>query len=237
MAIKCLIFDLDDTIVNDTENRRGAFIYTLDKLNIPYTEEYFQQWLEFDAFYWKNYFQTIEVPLEYKKTGEMNAEYLRGMRFPIFFEKNLPYNPLEMQKIFKEGLTKKIIALPNVINTIKFLSRKYPIYIATNGDSKVGKYKIHQIGIESYIQDIFSADMTLPAATKADLEYYKQLLKFMKYYKAEECLMIGDNYRDDILIPNKVGFQTCWLHQKQKNEENIICDYQIESLKCLLKYL
>ena len=237
MTIKCLIFDLDDTLVNDTENRRGAFIYTLKKLNISYTEEYFQQWLEFDSIYWKKQFQTIEVPAEYKKTGEMNAEYLRGMRFPLFFSKAIPYGPLEMQKIFKEGLTQKIVPLPDVINTIKLLSKKYPIYIATNGDSKVGRYKIQQIGLENYIQGIFSSDMTLPAVTKVDLEYYEQLLKFMKSFKANECLMIGDNYRDDILIPNKVGFQTCWLQKTQKNEENIVCNYQIESLKSLLDFL
>lgn len=236
MTIKCLIFDLDDTIVDDTENRRGAFIHILNKLNIPYTDESFQKWLEFDSLYWTDYFKTIEVPIEYKKTGEMNAEYLRGMRFPVFFNRDLPYDVLEMQKIFKEGLRHRIVPLPDAINTIKTLSQKYPIYIATNGDSKVAKFKIQQIGLDNYIVGIFSADMTLPAAVKADTEYYKQLLKFTGY-NANECLMTGDNYRDDTLVPNKLGIKTCWLHKSNESNEKLVCNYQIETLKELLKFL
>lgn len=237
MAIKYLVFDLDDTLVNDTENRRGAFIHVLDKLNIPYTEDYFLEWLKFDSLYWKDYFKTIIVPPEYKKTGEMNAEYLRGMRFPIFFGENISFTPLEMQKIYKEGLKQRIVPLPDVIDTIKTLSQKYPIYIATNNDSKVGKYKVKQIGLEKYIKYIFSADMTLPAATKNDTEYYEQLLKIIKISNANECLMIGDNYRDDVLIPSKIGIQTCWLNTVKENDKEKISNYQIESLKDLLQYL
>lgn len=236
MKIKYLIFDLDDTLVNDTENRRGAFMYTLEKLNLPYTEEYFQKWLEFDADYWQNQFQSIEVPEEYKKTGDMNAEYLRGSRFPIFFGKDKARDPLEMQKIFKEGLTKRIVPMPGVVDTIKKLAKKYPVYIATNGDINVANCKIQQIGLKDDIKSIFSADMTLPATTKADTDYYEQLLKKLNNPKAEECLMIGDNYRDDIINPHKLGFKTCWIWPKDDKQDDV-SDYQIENIKELLDFL
>ncbi len=41
--IKNLIFDLDDTLVNDRENHKEAFKYILKFLKIDYTEELFQQ--------------------------------------------------------------------------------------------------------------------------------------------------------------------------------------------------
>ena len=84
--IKNLIFDLDDTLVNDRENHKEAFKYILKFLKIDYTEELFQQWLDFDTFYWKDYFKTITVPAEYSKTGSDSAEYLRGLRFQLFFK-------------------------------------------------------------------------------------------------------------------------------------------------------
>lgn len=86
--IKNLIFDLDDTLVNDRENHKEAFKYILKFLKIDYTEELFQQWLDFDTFYWKDYFKTITVPAEYSKTGSDSAEYLRGLRFQLFSKLN-----------------------------------------------------------------------------------------------------------------------------------------------------
>lgn len=235
MAIKCLILDLDDTIVDDTENHRGAYQHILKILNKPFTEEDFKNWLEFDSFYWHDYFKGIIVPDEYNKNGDTNAEYLRGMRFTTYFKEDLPYDPIEMQGLFKEGLTHRIVALPYAVEAIKDLSDYYPIFISTNGDSIIGKEKTTRIGIDSYIKGIFSADMTNPPAAKSDLDYYRQLQDFIQYYKIEECLMTGDKYRDDVLIPHQAGMKTCWLHKGK--EDNLVCDYQVENLKELKKIL
>ncbi len=147
--IKCLIIDLDDTIIDDTENHRGAFKHILEYLQITYQEELFQKWLEFNSYYWNEYFKSIKVPSKYLKSGETKPEYLRGMRFPLFFKRNL--NPIAMQKEFKERLRKNIVALPGAVETLRELSQDYPIYISTNGDSKVAKEKIRRIGAEEFI--------------------------------------------------------------------------------------
>lgn len=235
MAIKCLIFDLDDTIVDDTENHRGAYQHILKTLNKPFSEEDFQKWLAFDSFYWHDYFKGLVVPEEYNKSGDTWATYLRGMRFTTYFKEEMPYDPMQMQKIFKEGLTKRIIALPHAAESIAELSQKYANFISTNGESIVAKEKVNRIGINEYIKGIFSADMTTPPVAKSDLDYYRQLLEFIKDFKKEECLIIGDKYREDVVIPNSAGFKTCWVHKGE--EENTICDYQVENLKELKKIL
>ncbi len=234
MAIKCLIFDLDDTIVNDTENHRGAYQHILKILNKPFSEEDFQKWLEFDSYYWHDYFRSIVVPDEYKDNADSWSDYLRGMRFSTYFG-SVPYDPMKMQEFFKEGLKIQIVALPYAVEAIASLSHKYPIFISTNGDSSIAKEKTRRIGIEKYIKGIFSADLTNPPVAKSDLDYYSQLLEYIKDYKAEECLMTGDKYRDDVLTPNKAGLKTCWLHKGK--EENLVCDYQVENLKELKKIL
>lgn len=231
--IKCLLFDLDDTIIDDTENHRGAFKDILEFLGIPYQEELFQKWLEFDSYYWHEYFKSIKVPKKYLVSGEAKSEYLRGMRFPMFFKKNL--NPIEMQSKFKEGLRKNIVAFKGALEALKELSQHYPIYISTNGDSKVANEKIKRIGAQDFITSIFSADMTQPPSNKSEVDYYRQLIEYIGNVKYEECFMIGDKYRDDVIMPNKMGIKTCWLHNGK--EDNVICDYQISSLKKLPKIL
>lgn len=235
MAIKCLILDLDDTIVDDTENHRGAYEHITNILNKPFTEEDFKKWLEFDSFYWHDYFKSLIIPDEYKNNGDTASDYLRGMRFTTYFKEELPYDPMQMQEFFKEGLIKRIIALPHAVEAIRDLSDYYPIFISTNGDSRIAKEKTICIGIDSYIKGIFSADMTNPPTSKSELDYYRQLQEFIQYYKLEECLMTGDKYRDDVLIPHQAGMKTCWLHQGK--EDNLVCDYQVENLKELKKIL
>lgn len=235
MAIKCLIMDLDDTIVDDTENHRGAYQYILDVLDKPFSEEDFKKWLAFDSYYWHDYYKSLIVPDEYKNNGDTASDWLRGMRFQTYFEENMPYDPMQMQDYFKEGLTKNIIALPYAVEAITDLSENYPIFISTNGDSKIAQEKAKRIGIDEYIRGIFSADMTNPPCAKSDLDYYPQLLNRIGEFKPEECLMTGDKYRDDVLMPHNAGFKTCWLHQGI--EENTICDYQVSNLMELRKIL
>lgn len=235
MAIKCLIFDLDDTIVDDTENHRGAYQYITNILNKEFTEEDFRKWLEFDSYYWHDYYKSLIIPDEYKHNGDTASDYLRGMRFTTYFKEELPYDPMQMQAFFKEGLTHRIVALPYAVEAIRDLSEYFPIFISTNGDSIIAKEKTICIGIDEYIKGIFSADVTKPFAAKSDLAYYPQLLAFVKDFKIEECLMTGDKYRDDVLVPNKAGMKTCWLHKGK--EDNLVCDYQVENLKELKKIL
>lgn len=235
MAIKCLIFDLDDTLVDDTENHRGAYQHILNLLNKPFSEEDFKKWLAFDSYYWHDYYKNLVVPEEYNKNSDTWSAYLRGMRFTTYFQEEMPYDALKMQEFFKEGLKMRIIALPHVVQAIAELSEKYPIYISTNGESVIGKEKIARIGIEKYIKAIFSADLTNPPAAKSDLDYYRQILELIKNFKSSECLVIGDKYREDVETPHKAGFKTCWLHKGK--EENVVCDFQVENLKELKKIL
>jgi FMN phosphatase YigB (HAD superfamily) len=62
-----LLFDLDDTLINNTENARYAFKKMLLMVNKEYNDESFQRWLELDKQFWIDYAnKKIIVPDEYK---------------------------------------------------------------------------------------------------------------------------------------------------------------------------
>lgn len=228
MKLKCCIFDLDDTLVDNTENIRGAFQYLLSYLGLSYTEEDFQKWMIFDHDYWsKGIYQTISIPEEYNKTKELFTEYVRSMRFSFFF-KELQQSPFILNQVYNEGLLKRIVPLNNARETLTFLSLKYPIYIATNGESNAAKEKIERIGLSHIVKGIFSADMTEHTVTKANPEYYQELLLFLKDYQPSDCIIIGDHYRDDVLIPHQLGFHTCFLHNTKPVD--FVGDYHITQL-------
>ncbi len=54
--------------MSDVLNQQGAFQFLLRFLNIPYREELFFKWHQFDQDYWKKeIYKTIKVPEEYQK--------------------------------------------------------------------------------------------------------------------------------------------------------------------------
>ena len=229
MDVKCLIFDLDDTLVSDFENKRGAFQFLLSFLNLSYSEQMFLEWNRFDHDYWSNgIYQQIKVPIPFCKTKEGFTKYVRSMRFPMFFG-NTDHSPFVLNDIYQKGLFQRIVPIEGACEVITYFQKYYPIYIATNGVSEVAVHKLKQIGLSSYFQGIFSADMTKNTVTKANILFWKEFLEFIKDYRPKDCLIIGDNYRDDICIPKSLGFHTCLVHPG--DYADFQGDYHIKRLK------
>ena len=60
---KAILFDLDDTLIDNDESTRYAIFDIYEKLGIPCTEDNFLKWKQFDIDYlfdWEN--GTIVIP-------------------------------------------------------------------------------------------------------------------------------------------------------------------------------
>ncbi|MCI8575787.1 MAG: HAD family hydrolase [Bacilli bacterium] len=234
MAIRYFIYDLDDTLVSDILNQQGAFKALLKFMKIPYTDELFLRWHQFDRDYWgKEIYKTISIPLEYQKNKESYTEYVRSQRFSLFFDCLLPYSPFLLNRVYQNGLFDSIVPMEDAYETVSTLAPQFPSYIATNGVFEVAKHKLKEIRLEDFFQDIFSADMTSHTVTKARLEFWEELIETFHIKDTQEYLVIGDNYRDDVCVPKQLGFQTCWLSSKEI--PNFQGDYQIKRLRELKK--
>jgi len=49
MKYKYLLFDLDDTLINDNENKKYAFQKILEMKNLNYSFDKYQKWLQNDV--------------------------------------------------------------------------------------------------------------------------------------------------------------------------------------------
>jgi FMN phosphatase YigB (HAD superfamily) len=233
--IRYLIYDLDDTLVSDLENKKGAFIYLLNYMKLPYSDLLFQKWNLFDQLYWKEeIYKKIAIPNSFKISKEIFTEYVRSARFCKFFHVSLD-DAFLLNQVYQNGLFQKIVPFPNVYDTISSLSKTYPSYVATNGVSSVVKYKLEVIQISSFIQQIFAADMTTHTVTKAKEQFWYELIDAFLVHNPEEYLVVGDNMRDDILVPKKLGFQTCYFNRQ--NQKPCYGDYQIQDISELKKVL
>ena len=113
----------------------------------------------------------------------------------------------------KELLQKPIELLDGVEETLKALSGKYKLIVATKGDLKDQQSKLHRSGLGHYFHHIEVM------ADKQEINYQK-LLKRLEI-EASEFFMIGNSLKSDVLPVLGIGgyavhipFHTTWEHEK-----------------------
>ena len=163
-----LLFDLDDTLVNNTENARYAFKQMLINVNLEYNDEEFQRWLNLDNQFWIDFAnKKIIVPDQYQQPQELSIKYIRSLRYQMFFNYQIDINrAFEINEIFIYSLNEIAVPIDGVYETLDYLHNKYKILIATNGPTVAVDSKLSKIDCLKFINAVFSADMAKDTVTK-----------------------------------------------------------------------
>ena len=87
--------------------------------------------------------------------------------------------------------------------TLDYLYSKYDLYIYSNYFADAIEERIKNLGFSDYFKGVFGADIY---GTKEYESSYKRILE-ERGWKAEECVMIGDSKKRDILPPVNLGMK------------------------------
>ncbi len=163
---RILIFDLDDTLIDNLENVRHAFTKMIEARNENYNENNFIRWYKIDKQFWIDWQDgLIELPEHLKsETGKKSNEFLdwlRAQRVQIYYDNKISLDEaINLNNIYMNALTEKIIAIDGAYETLKYLSSKgYYIIIATNGPKIATRDKLLKIKCINFVNEILSADM------------------------------------------------------------------------------
>ncbi len=215
MKYKTLIFDLDDTLVDDGESIKYSFKIILKKLNIEYSDSLFQEWITADKTFWLNWaHKNLNLP-NFKSIQE-EVEYVRAYRFLLFFKSlNLNYDDaLELNKLYCDNLGVNIIEIEGATKLIKDLSKEYEISIASNGPIEPALNKINKLHINPYISSILTSGEI--GIGKPNKEFFDALLKKLENNDKNKMLIIGDSLSSDIKGGMNNGIDTCWFNKDNK---------------------
>ena len=106
---------------------------------------------------------------------------------------------------------------PKVAETLAQLSEKYTLSIASYTQSSFTRPELKELGIEKYFSYfVFSSDIGF---RKESLEFYKKCLQVIGKDPAD-CVMVGDNYREDVSIPSQLGINTVWIKNPDTHSEH-----------------
>ena len=133
-----------------------------------------------------------------------------------FSEGKLPISVIEkLIAIGKEMLNAPVVLIEGIEETLKKLSSKYQLIMATKGDLLDQERKLTKSGLEPYFHHIEIVSDKTP-------KHYQNLVKQL-YIKPQQFLMVGNSVKSDILPVLEIGghafhipFHTTWAHEMVK---------------------
>lgn len=225
--IEFLFLDLDDTILDFQKAERLALAKTLESFGLPPTDTVLARYHEINREHWER--------LERKELTRQQV--LVGRFAALFAEMGLSAQAEKVARAYEENLSQGHYFLPGAEEALKSLSKKYKLYLASNGTARVQAGRLKSAGIIPYFQEIFVSEEM--GYNKPDPAYFDACFARIPGFRKDRAMMVGDSLTSDILGGIQAGIATCWVNPHHKTG-SIRPDYEIESitqLEALLKNL
>lgn len=216
---KYLLIDLDDTILDFHMAENVALKKTLQAFNIEPTEAVCARYSAINKMYWER--------LERKEITR--PQVLTGRFATLFEELGVEGDPKACCETYMDNLSIGHYFLPGALEALEALSKKYILYMASNGNSRVQAGRLKSANISHFFADMFvSEDMGADKPSKA---YFEKCFARMGDFDPAETMMVGDSLTSDIRGGKNAGIATCWVNPKGKPcPEDLRPDYEIETL-------
>ena len=185
--MKKIIFDLDNTLMMFDKKYINSYCKVLKNNN-------------FDSSYDQalSLFESVD---RYEKQGKKyNKQDL------------LDFVNKDLNKNYKMKLVDEILDIIGtcwinpvsleLVDTLKYLSTKYELYVLTNWFTASQARRLENVGILKYFKKVVGADMVSP---KPALEAFSYIIKDTNL---KDCMMIGDNIDIDIKGALNAGIKT-----------------------------
>lgn len=228
--VKLVIFDLDNTLFPFNNlwikaNKDTFEEYTLLK-DIEYSD-FMKLYKKYDLYFWKQHDEGIITLDELRE--------LRLIKTLKHFDLNFSHE--EANKYFESFFTKLLssITVNRKMNDLLLsLKENVNIAILTNGKLKEQNIKIDNLDIRS----IFEKNIFISQNIGYEKPNPKAFLNVTSNLNVspEECLFIGDSFKNDILGALNVNMTAIWLTNSDKDTELYIkdglcaCEDDIEAL-------
>ncbi len=225
--IRNIFLDLDNTLLDFQRGERVAISQTLNEINVDSTEALVSRYMEINLACWR--------ALE---RGEMTRDEVLYGRFQrLFDEIGYSASAKAVQDRYQDILSRQHDFMPGAKELLDALreSKKYRLYIATNGIPEVQYPRIADSGIGEYFDGIFiSYEIGYP---KPKREFFEGCFVKIKEFKREQTIIVGDSLTSDIMGGINARVATCHYNVWGDTYGEIIPDYTINNLSELIPLL
>jgi len=218
--IKAVIFDLDNTLIDFMRMKKlscEAAMDTMISAGLKIEKKKGMKIL-FQLYH--------EHGLEYQKIFQAFLKKVLGR-----IDYGIMASGIVAYRRVKEGL---LYPYPNVVPTLNELKKKYKLAILSDALRIQAWIRLVAMNIQDKFDIVVTFDDT--KTRKPNKKPFLYALKKLRL-KPEECLMVGDSLKKDIVPAKKLGFRTAFAKYGLNITEkaNVKPDYVMDDIKDLLK--
>lgn len=217
--IEYLFLDLDDTILDFAQAERVALAKTLEAFGVEPTQERIARYSRINKSCWKR-----------MERGELTKDQLRTVRFTEFFDElGMEADVEAVAEGYVANLAVGHYFLPGAEEAVERLSRKYRLFLASNGMASVQKGRMTSANLYRFFECSFISEEM--GAAKPAKAYFDAAFSRIPGFDPGKAIMVGDSLTSDIQGGINAGILTCWVNPgSKKPRADIVPDYEIRSI-------
>ncbi len=217
--IKTVFLDLDDTLLDFHRSEAVAISETLSSFGIEPTEATKKRYSEINRSMW-----------EQLELGNMTREEILVRRFELLFEELLvDVSGLEARNRYEWNLGGSYFYIEGAESLLDEISKKYDLYLMSNGTAAVQDRRIAASGIAKYFKGIFISENV--GYNKPSREFFDRCFAKIPNLDKTESIIVGDSLSSDIQGGINAGIKTCHYNSRGEKKDGITPDYTINALE------
>ena len=219
--IEFLFLDLDDTILDFHKAERIAISRTIREFGVEPAEEILDLYHGINKWHW-----------EQLELGKLTRAEVLVNRFAVLFERlGREVDAPECAKAYEINLSQGHWFLPGAEEAVDRLSKKYRLFLASNGTASVQKGRMTSANLYRFFETVFVSQEI--GHNKPSAEYFEACFAAIPGFDREKAMIVGDSLSSDIRGGINAGIKTVWVNPDHKDCGDIRPDYEIEYLSQL----
>jgi 2-haloacid dehalogenase len=217
--VEFLFLDLDDTILDFHKAERLALAKTIREFGLEPTEEVLARYHVINKWHW-----------EQLELGKLTRSEVLENRFGVLFEEfGIRASKADCAKAYEHNLSQGHYFLPGAEETVDALSKRYRLFLASNGTASVQKGRMTSANLYRFFEKVFVSQEI--GHNKPSVEYFRGCFAQIPDFDPARALMVGDSLTSDIRGGINAGIRTCWVNPSHASAPgDIQPDYEIEAL-------
>jgi 2-haloacid dehalogenase len=214
-----LFLDLDDTILDFHKAERIAIAKTITEFGVEPTEEVLELYHHINKAHW-----------EMLERGELTRDQVLVRRFGALFRRlGACVDAEKCARAYEKNLSIGHYFLPGAEEAVEYLSRRYRLFLASNGTATVQKGRMTSANLYRFFEKVFVSQEI--GHNKPSKAYFDACFAQIPGFDPQKATIVGDSPSSDILGGINAGIATCWVNPNRKPApEGKRPDYEIESI-------
>ena len=216
--IEFLFLDLDDTILDFKKAEYIAIGKTIGDFGVEPTEEVRHRYHVINKWHWE----------QLEKGTMTRAEVLENRFKVLFSEFGVDVDAEKVARTYEKNLSQGHWFLPGAEEAVDRLSKKYRLFLASNGTASVQKGRMTSANLYRFFETVFVSQEI--GHTKPSRAYFNACFATIKDFDPAKAMIVGDSLSSDIQGGINAGITTVWVNPDHKSCGGIKPDYEIEAL-------